>query len=139
MTDARWDAYLSSTAPGPYRVAATIIAQSPTLSREASTWLSGDDDEVDWVDWFVDVANRGRGWSSTEWRLFKLARQVLWAWEHPLDAEEIDVGTGWYSTEHPGFDLHEVIGGLNDTRRPVLAALIEWLTDGSLTVTETDP
>lgn len=71
---------------------------------------------VDWDAWVEDVYERGRGWSSTENRLFNLVASLvtdrlvsirdvlgyLGSWEYDVWRILVDWGTGGNNREHPG-------------------------------------
>lgn len=94
----------------------------PTVRRDAEQWLAfpevdGERDadgvwrpapELDWEGWVADVDQRGRGWSSTEWRLFELVAGLttgrpfnivgvldqMHSWEAAVWGVLVDWGTG---------------------------------------------
>jgi hypothetical protein len=73
----------------------------------AGGWVP--DPGMDWQAWVVEVCRRGRGWSSTEWRLF-------------------DVVAG-LATNRP-FSLVGVLDRMGSWEAEVWRVLIEWGTGG---------
>lgn len=132
-----WEDYWATVGNEAYLMVRTWLEASPTVRNDAAQWVSAREHggvELDWVGWFTDVEESGRGWSSTETRLFKLARQILWTWNHPHSAEAYDRECDRWRTAHPTIDLEDVLGGLGSWEQPILTALVEWASGGRLSV-----
>jgi hypothetical protein len=68
------------------------------------------DPYLDWDAWVSDVDQRGRGWSSTQWRLYAIAAGLATGRE---------------------FNIVGVLDRLNEWTLPVLQVLVTWSTGGS--------
>lgn len=68
------------------------------------------DPGLDWEAWVADVDSRGRGWSSTEWRLYDLVAAL--AADRPMQ-------------------LKGVLDGMNSWERDALAVLVQWASGGN--------
>ena len=120
-----WTEFSSWVGNEDWVAAITLLEVDPhaTVRRDAARWLSfsaGDGRMVDgvfvpnpwldWDEWVADVEGRGRGWSSTEWRLF-------------------DVVAG-LTTGQP-FNIVGVLDRLGSWRVPAWQILMTWGLGGS--------
>jgi hypothetical protein len=100
---------------------ATDAAQFTSWSRDGGRYTyagEGEDrvgtfhpqPEMDWLAWVADVAARGRGWSSTESRLYQLVAALVG--EQPLQ-------------------LAGVLDNMGSWEREVLDVLVQWASGGN--------
>lgn len=98
----------------PFRVvlldAARWLRYSPFRDGVYVDGVFHRDPFLDWEAWVSDVDGRGRGWSSTQWRLYQVAAGLATGRE---------------------FNIVGVLDRLNEWTRPVLLILIAWSTGGS--------
>jgi hypothetical protein len=75
-TATAWDAFWRRVDSEEWLTARALLQLSPALHREATSWVEkrGHDGLHDWI---ADVDNNGRGWSSTEARLFRVVAALV--------------------------------------------------------------
>jgi hypothetical protein len=83
---AAWEQFWRRVDGEDWLTAKALIELSPALHREAADWLARGPSLRDWVD---DVDERGRGWSSTEGRLFRVVAALLDPAPDAVDAHEV--------------------------------------------------
>lgn len=71
-----WDAFWAGVGSEEWLTAKALLELAPALQREAASWVAsrGHDGLHEWV---TDVDDNGRGWSSTEGRLFRLVAALV--------------------------------------------------------------
>lgn len=98
----------------PYKVvladAARWLCHSPFGDGRYVEGNFRPDPYLDWDAWVADVDGAGRGWSSTQWRLYEVAAGLATGRE---------------------FNIVGVLDRLNEWTRAVLLVLIAWSTGGS--------
>lgn len=88
-----WEALFADAGNKNWLAAKALLELDPhrTVQRDAARWItsSGSDGhladsgewvwelELDWVAWVADVDERGRGWSSSEHRLFQVVASLV--------------------------------------------------------------
>ncbi|GAB3750762.1 hypothetical protein [Microlunatus parietis] len=112
-----WNEYWARVGSEEWLAAKALLELSPAVRRDASLWLLavGDDRRDPWQAWVDDVDTRGRGWSSTERRLYAIVASLttgrlldlstianLGSWETAAWAILVDWGTGGNNREYPG-------------------------------------
>ena len=90
--------------------AARWLRESPTRDGRYADGMFKPEPFLDWEAWVADVDQRGRGWSSTQWRLYQVAAGLATGRE---------------------FNIVGVLDRLNEWTRPVLMILIAWSTGGN--------
>lgn len=125
-----WDAYWATVGAEDWLAAKALLELSATVRRDAAQWLRwetrplwssdgqerigvGDPEPVlDWDDWVTDVDDRGRGWSSTEKRLYEVVAALV-------------------SQERRAIPLRGVLDEMGSWETDVWRILIEWGTGGN--------
>lgn len=126
QTGPSWQTYWETVGSEDFLAAKALLELSPTLQADAGRWLRWNENEIygdkgeitgtrlsprlDWAAWIADVDDEGRGWSSTEGRLFKLVASLIQP-DRPIT-------------------LHGTLGYLGSWELPVLQALVTWSTGG---------
>lgn len=75
-TATEWDSYWRGVGSEEWLTARQLIELSPSLRSEAASWLRTGKGR-DLTDWIHDVDDTGRGWSSTESRLFRVVAALI--------------------------------------------------------------
>ncbi|WP_395695271.1 hypothetical protein [Nocardioides sp.] len=83
---AAWAAYWSAIDGEDWLTAKALIELSPSLQVEAARWVAADRDLDAWV---RHIDDQGRGWSSTERRLFRVVAALLDPAPDVIDAHEV--------------------------------------------------
>ena len=129
---ATWETLLSCVGSEEWLTAIALLNVDPhgVVRRNAEQWLrhasSGHrelesdvwiyDTTLDWEGWVADVEERGRGWSSTEWRLYDLVAGLttgrpfnivgtldrMGSWEAEVWRILTEWGTGGDNDSRPG-------------------------------------
>lgn len=112
-----WDEFWAGVGSEEWLAAQRLLELSPVLQRDARLWVLANtaDDDDPWQAWADDVDARGRGWSSTERRLFGIVAALttgrpldlstlgnLGSWEIDVWQILVDWGTGGNNREYPG-------------------------------------
>lgn len=110
-------------------LAAIRLLQLSSIRHDAAQWAIFDDHgepTIDWDGWVADVDQQGRGWSSTEHRLFSLVAslviperplkivyclEVMGSWQRDVWQILVDWGSGGNNKDRSG-SLRLVAGGL---------------------------
>lgn len=111
MGDHTWDEIWSGIDGEAWLAAKALLELSPTLQRDAMQWMQAPP-ELDWDGWIGDVDTAGRGWSSTEHRLF-------------------DVVAALTATEPRAVSLRGVLDAMGSWESEVWRVLVEWGTGGN--------
>ena len=72
-----WSAAFASVGSEEWLTARRLIELSAALFFDAQSWVARAGDAGALVDWIRDVDENGRGWSSTEGRLFRLVAALV--------------------------------------------------------------
>lgn len=83
---ATWDGYWAGISGEDWLTAKALIELSPALHTEAMAWVAGGRDLLAWV---AHVDGGGRGWSSTEGRLFRVVAALLDPVPDVIDARDV--------------------------------------------------
>ncbi|MDN5893930.1 MAG: hypothetical protein L0H93_07875 [Nocardioides sp.] len=130
-----WDEYWAKVGSEDYLAAKALLELSSQVRCDAAQWLEwvshqlwSDDDEpvgqsepypnLDWEGWVKSVDEQGRGWSSTESRLFEVVAALvaeeprairlrglldsMGSWESDVWRILTEWGTGGNNKDHPG-------------------------------------
>jgi hypothetical protein len=118
-----WNAFWNGVSGEDWLAAKALLDLCPTpLRSEARSWLRPDADGggrgwLDWDGWIADYDERGRGWSSTEHRLFAVIASLvdpdrplaltrtlgyLGSWEGDVWRILTEWGTGGNNRDCPG-------------------------------------
>lgn len=120
-----WDTYWARVNNETFLAARDLLELDThrVLTRNAAHWLRFDDyagwrdddgnwhgePEMDWEAWVQDVEERGRGWSSNEYRLFQVV--AAFVAERPVQ-------------------LVGVLDSLAEWRLPTLMIIARWVAQG---------
>lgn len=131
--NADWEAAWRTVGSEDWLTAKALLELSPALLREASAWVAGHDGQPgELIGWVEDVDRRGRGWSSTEGRLFRVVAALLDPSPDVLDARE--VGYGMQMNEDRvlrGVPLVYFLELMGSWEGEVWRILTEWGTGGN--------
>ncbi|GAB3765698.1 hypothetical protein [Microlunatus parietis] len=112
-----WNDFWKTVGSEEWLAAKALLELSRAVGNDAARWLLDDVEHEDgpWQAWVDDVDANGRGWSSTEWRLFGIVASLttgrpldlstlayLGSWETAAWAVLVDWGTGGNNREYPG-------------------------------------
>lgn len=123
-----WDVYWAKVGSEEY-LAAKALLELSSIQLDAEQWLEWHRDEMwdddhnpagwsapyptlDWDEWVRDVVEQGRGWSSTEHRLFRLVAALV-------------------ATDPPPFALRDTLGYMGSWEKEVWRILVDWGTGGN--------
>lgn len=129
-TTSTWDRYWDGIGNEAWLAARALLELSLPLRRDAAQFIAPsryngvrDDDgtfhghlELDWDAWVDDVERSGRGWSSTEHRLFRIVAGLvagrpvhlagvldsMGSWQTETLRVLVEWATGGNNREHPG-------------------------------------
>lgn len=90
--------------------AKALLELSPAVRRDAAQWMTSR--EIDWDGWIADVDAVGRGWSSTEQRLFEVVAALV-------------------ATEPRAVQLRGVLDSMGSWEGSVWRVLTDWATGGN--------
>ena len=91
ITTTTWDATWDRIGSEDWLTAKALLELSPALHHEAVSWV--EQRGIDGLgDWIRDVDTQGRGWSSTEARLFRVVAALLDPSPDVLDARQVTYG-----------------------------------------------
>lgn len=111
-----WEEFWRTVGSEEWLTAKALLELSPAVQRDAARCLDDTDDERGpWQAWVDDVETSGRGWSSTEARLYAVVASLttgrpldlstlayMGSWEIEVWAALVDWGTGGNNREHGG-------------------------------------
>lgn len=140
-----WVAYWRNVGSEEWLTAKALLELSPALHGEAASWVAVDGYRDGLRAWIDDVDENGRGWSSTESRLYRLVAALIDPHpdaDAPRDAWETSVD-GRVRRVVPVSYFLELMGSWEGD---VWRILTEWGTGGNnrehrgrYTVTRTSP
>ena len=138
-----WDEFWQDVSSEEWLAAKALLELEPHLAvrRDAERWLrrsDGDGEydpdgdwrwnvELPWEKWVADVDGTGRGWSSTEWRLYDVVAGLTTG--RPFNIVGVLDRMGSWETGVWRTSLTGARGEQQDGRRPVdaRAARLNWL------------
>lgn len=123
-----WDEYWARVGSEDF-LAAKILLELSSIRYDAEQWLEWHQDKqfdddgnpagwsdphptLDWDAWVADYEETGRGWSSTEHRLFRIVAALVASDERP-------------------FPMRETLGYLGSWETEVWRVLVNWGTGGN--------
>lgn len=125
-----WEAFWSRVGSEEWLTAKALLELSPALHREATSWIEqrGHDGLHGWI---RDVDENGRGWSSTEGRLFRLVAALVDPYpdqDVPRGPWEAPTADGGVRRVIPVSNFLELMGSWEGE---VWRILTEWGTGGN--------
>lgn len=116
MSDLEWDQTWADIDGEAWLAAKALLELSPALRRDAIQWMSRR--SIDWDGWIASVDEDGRGWSSSERRLFEIVAALvaeepravpirglldnMGSWENDVWRILVNWGTGGNNRDLPG-------------------------------------
>lgn len=128
-----WTAYWADINGERWLTAKALIELSPSLHREATSWVDAGHDLRDWI---RDVDDSGRGWSSTEARLFHVVAALVDPYPNDEDARGRTIPLQPYTVETGRgrrrlIPLADCLDSMGSWEAEVWQVLVNWGTGGN--------